>query len=217
MDQMSARMVFLNAQDYLSQAGYNPTQISAAKLTQSYLRFEQPLSTSTTLINFPVLINQGVTPRPTEKRLNLQDAFIVSSLGLYITKAASATDTAFELKTYNNPITFPTGATPLNTLYNSFLQITINSDVVSPAIDVERFRIAPQTQLTGATNSPIDEFEGGGVRSNMYAIEPNVVFIGQKNTQLVLSMPAALSAIDANSYVVIIARGILAQNVTVVS
>lgn len=219
MDQLGARMVLENAKEYLANSGYDQDEINAAVLSQSYLRLEQPLTASTTLINFPVLINQqgSGTVRPTEKRLQLQDAFLASSISVYLTLAASATDTQFELKTYNSPVTFSTSATGLNGFYNGFIQITVNNNVISPAIDVERFRIAPQTQLTGAANPPMDQFSGAGTYSNSYPLEPNLIMIGQKNSQVNVVLPAAISTAVANTYIVIILRGVLAQNVTVVS
>jgi hypothetical protein len=221
--QVGARMVLENAKDALRKAGYTDAAIAKAVLSQGFLRLEQPLTTTSTAFNFPVLVNatnSGNAVRPTEKRLALQDAFFCSEIGVYIAKAASAADVSFSLTTYPNSVTFATGGAapaPLNAFYNGQLQIAVNNEVIVPGMDIMRFKRVPQTQLTAATNSPIDEFDGANDLSNQFALEPNVVMIGQKNSQIVINLPGNISAVDANTYAVVIFRGVLAQNVTVLS
>lgn len=211
--QGGARLVYKNAQDALIKAGVNPAN---AVLSQSYLRFENTLSTTKTSYDFGVLNNQSVNGQqqtPTESRLALQDAFYISEIAIYIAKTASATDSAFKLSSYPNSVTFPTGATSLYTLYNGQLTLTVNNRQIVPTSDLTKFLQIPQTQLTGATNSPIDQFDGswGSV------VEPNLVLIGSKNSLFNITIPSAFATLDANTRVVILVRGILAQNVTVVS
>lgn len=218
--QVGARMVYENAKAALKAGGLTDTDIANAILSQSYLRFEQPLNNTATQFTFPILNNQttsGQSIRATEKRLNLQDAFYVSEIAVYLTKAASASDSAFVLKTYPSPVTFATGAASLGAFYNGLLQIAVNNKVIVTGMDLTRFLQVPQTQLTGATNSPIDEFDGANDRSSFYALEPNIVLNGQKNSQVVITLPSNIATIDANTYAVIVVRGVLAQNVTVVS
>lgn len=205
----------------------NPTtaQIQAAQneadnavLSQSYLRLEQPLVASQNLVKFPLLINAaGAAPvRTTEVRLNQQDAFFCSSIGIYIAVATSATVTNFALQTYPNPVTFATGGAlpaPLNTFYNGFLKITINKSVIVPNYPMTNFYQIPQTQLTAATNSPNTEIDF----SIVSLWEPTINFIGTKQSDLTIEMPTNLTAVDANTYAVIILQGVLAQNVTLMS
>jgi hypothetical protein len=218
--QIGNSMVYENAKMKMAEAGYTQAEIAKAILSQGYLRLEQPLSISSTQFTFPILVNASNTSggvRPTEKRLALQDAFFVSELSVYIAKAASATDVAFSLETYPNSVIWATGATALNAFYNGQLQVSINSEVVVPGMDLIRFKLVPQTQLTAATNSPIDQFDGVNDRSNTFAVEPNLIMNGQKNSQIVITLPGNITALDANTYAVIIMRGVLAQNVTVLS
>jgi hypothetical protein len=218
--QIGARMVLENAKAALSHGGLDAQAIQDAILSQSFLRFEQPLNNSSTNFTFPILNNQtsgGIAQRPTEKRLNLQDAFYCSEIAVYLAKATSATDVSFQLETYPNSVIFTTGATALGAFYNGQLQIAVNNRTIVPGMDIMRFKQVPQTQLTAATNSPIDEFDAVNERSAMFALEPNIVLIGQKNSQLVITLPGNISTIDNFTYAVIIVRGVLAQNVTVVS
>lgn len=213
--QVGARLVFKNAQEALVRAGVNP---QSAILSQSFLRFENTLSTTKTSYDFGVLNNQtisGQAQTPTEQRLNLQDAFYISELMIYIAKASSTTDAAFKLSTYPSPTVFTTSgaAAALYTLYNGVLSLTVNNRQIVPAQDMQRFLETPQTQATGAANSPIDQFDG----SFSTVVEPNLVLIGSKNSLFNITIPSAFAALDANTRVVILARGVLAQNVTVVS
>jgi hypothetical protein len=213
--QVGARLVFKNAQEALVKAGVNP---NSAILSQSYLRFENTLSTTKTSYDFGVLNNQtisGQSQTPTEQRLNLQDAFYISEMMVYIAKASSATDASFKLSTYPSPTVFTTSgaAAALYTLYNGVLSLTVNNRQIVPASDMQKFLETPQTQATAATNSPIDQFDG----SFATVVEPNLVLIGSKNSLFNITIPSAFAALDANTRVVILVRGVLAQNVTVVS
>jgi hypothetical protein len=213
--QGGARLVYKNAQEALMKAGVNPAN---AILSQGYLRFENTLSTTKTSYDFGVLNNQSINGQvqtPTEVRLNLQDAFYISEIAVYIAKAASATDSAFKLSSYPSPTVFTTSgaAAALYTLYNGQLSLTVNNRQIVPTSDLTKFLQVPQTQATGATNSPIDQFDGSWAT----VVEPNLVLIGSKNSLLNITIPSAFAALDANTRVVILVRGILAQNVTVVS
>ena len=213
--QGGARLVYKNASEALMKAGVNP---ASAVLSQGYLRFENTLSTTKTSYDFGVLNNQSINGQvqtPTEVRLNLQDAFYISEICVYIAKAASATDSAFKLSSYPSPTVFTTSgaAAALYTLYNGQLSLTVNNRQIVPTSDLTKFLQVPQTQATAATNSPIDQFDGSWAT----VVEPNLVLIGSKNSLLNITIPSAFAALDANTRVVILVRGILAQNVTVVS
>ena len=211
--QGGARLVYKNAQDALVRAGVNP---QSAVLSQSYLRFENTLSTTKTSYDFGVLNNQsisGSTQYATEQRLNLQDAFYISELMLYIGKASSTTDSSYKLSTYPSTTVFTTGASSLFTLYNGVLSLTVNNRQIVPASDITKFLQVPQTQATAATNSPVDQFDGAWAN----VVEPNLVLIGSKNSLFNITIPSAFTTLDANTRVVILCRGVLAQNVTVVS
>lgn len=211
--QGGARLVYKNTRDALAAAGVN---VANTVLSQSYLRFENTLSTTKTSYDFGVLNNQtlgGSAQFPTEQRLNLQDAFYISEIMVYVGKASSTTDASYKLSTYPSPQIFTTGATSLYTLYNGVLSLTVNNRQIVPVSDLTKYLQVPQTQATGAANSPIDQFDGQWAT----VVEPNLVLIGSKNSLINITIPSAFSTLDSNTRVVIICRGILAQNVTVVS
>lgn len=213
MNTQAARQVYENAQRALMSA-FPGQDIRKFKCTQSFLRLELALSTSQTNYQFQILNQTTGSQFNTEQRLNLQDSFVVSQMGIFIGKPSGTTDTTFELDTYCDTVKY-TNAVAMNAIYNSQLQITVNNDVIVPAWDVAKHFYRPQTQTTGAANSPLNQKRLA--EDGFYAIEPNITAIGSKNTVIQVNLKAALSAIDANSRLIVYLRGILAQNSTVVS
>jgi hypothetical protein len=214
MNPQGKRMAFNNARNAIKRSGQSAAH---AVLSQSYLRLEVPLTTTQTQYTFDVLVNENLNPNNiTQQKLNLQDAFYASEIGLYVATAASAvvSETNVKLYSYPNPQIFTTAnaAASLYTLYNGFIQLTINQRTIVPNWDNERHLFVPQTQQTAAATPPIDQFEAG--HQGMYPAEPAWVLSGGKKNVLQVVMPAALTAIQANSRLVLILRGVLAQNVT---
>lgn len=181
-----------------------------AVLSQSYLRLEQLITAGTTLIKFPILVNQP-GQRATEVRLNQQDAFFVNNIQFYIALASSATANTFAPMTYPNPVTFA-ASVQLYQLYNGFLKITINKSVIVPNYPMTNFLQIPQTQLTAATNSPLTQFDP----SVTSLWEPTINMIGTKQSDITIEVPSIITP-DAFTYGIFILQGVLAQNVTVMS
>lgn len=207
------RVIFENAKITLRENGVDP---DTAVLTQSYLRLEQPLSTTQTNVLFPILINQqagGVAQTVTERRLQLQDSFVVSDIAVYTwVSAGSPAITHFQ----SYPSFFVQGANagPLQALYHSYLTLSVNNQVIVPYWDVWRSYYIGQTQNLAAiaAASPDDMLDA---KDNVfYPTEPNWILIGSKNNVLTLVMPNAPATITANTKIVIFMRGVLAQNST---
>ena len=223
MSQVNARLVYRTARKAMENAGVNPAQ---AILSQSYLRLETIASTSKTNYQFGVLVNdapQGSTQRACEVRLNLQDAFYVASVQVFTALASSATATDFAFDTYPNARKYSTAGavTALYNLYNGYLSLTVNNRIITPNWDLFRHLEINQTQQTGVTPATgntvtYDEMNGN---STAFACEPNWVLIGSKNNVLQFNLPSAIGTLQAGSTTVlaVILRGVLAQNVTVVS
>lgn len=188
------------------------------KLTQSYLRLEQPITATSTQINFPILNNVqtgGGVQFNTEVRLNQQDSFLPSSIGIYVALPSGATDSAFKIYSYLNPFIF-SNAAAMVALYNGSLKLTVNNVVYTPKWDLWKHWDSNQTQQTAAAASgfPVDEFHGS--IDGKVPMQPYVALIGSKNNELVLNLPNAPSAVNANSRIIVWFEGFLAQNSTVV-
>ena len=198
----------------------NPTfNLGNYKVTQSYLRMEVAAAAGPTQYQFKPLINEG-TPFNTENRLNLQDSFVISEIGLFIGKAASATDSKFIPQTYPNPKVFPTGAPDLLAMYAGKLSIQVNNDILIPSWDAFRHYLVPQTQgdIAAAVPPPSATVNQQDASSDgFYPCEPNIILVGSKNNQIFLNMAEGFTTLDANTRLILITRGHLIQNSTVVS
>jgi len=216
--QHSARLVFDNARNLINNAGIS---VGQAVLSQSYIRSEVAMSTSTTSYSIPILVNStgANTNFATNRLLQLQDAFVVASIGIFVAAPAASTTTAFPLFTYPNAVTFSTAgaATALYNLYNGSMSVTVNNRQIMPAWDLYRHLYVPQFQQgssSSATNGGIDQNDA--TEYGYYPVEPNIVLVGSKNNVINLELPSAISTLQASTAprIVVIMRGILAQNST---
>jgi len=215
--QMGQRMVFENAKALVRGLGYSVDQ---AVLTQSYLRSEVALSTSIANYHLPVLVNdtQNGAVRVNEKRLNLQDIFVTSEISVLIGIGAG-TSTKAKLYTYPNQSDFTsTSDDDLWSIYNGSLNLAINNQQVLPAWDVYRHFFVPQTQggvgITAQTIFPVDQNNASD--DSFYPVEPGIVMNGAANINFQLTANGAPATITTNSFICVIQRGILLQNVTTV-
>jgi hypothetical protein len=108
-------------------------------------------------------------------------------------------------------------ADALYNLYNGSMSVVVNNRQIIPSWDLYRHLFVPQFQQgtsSSATNGGIDENDAA--EFGYYPAEPNIVFVGSKNNQISLNLPSAISTLQASTAprIVVIFRGILAQNVT---
>jgi hypothetical protein len=223
--QLGQRLAFQNASNAVKRAGQSPAN---AVLSQSFLRLETGLVAGNTQYKFDVLVNENTqtTNFNTQLKLNLQDSFIVSQIGIFVASPASATDASYRLLTYPNKTVFGANATALNTIYNGYMQLTINQRTIVPNWDLYKHLDVPTTQqntVTGgyaaAAISPavLADDQNNGDDFGFYPCEPNLVLVGSKKNELTITLPAGLATVNANSRLVVVFRGILAQNTTSVN
>lgn len=219
----NARLSYKVAKDALIKANINPTE---AKLTQSYLRFEAILTTSNTGYQFGVLVNQpspGATTGGTfntERKLNLQDAFVCDQIGVFLGVSASTSDSsAMKLASYPDPNIITTTSAPAAAygLYSGWLSLNVDQKNIAPYWDVQRHLVIPNTNVGGTTTAAtgFNQSELNGQTQGFAPVEPTWIFNGQQNIQFSLNLPAAIGTVQASSLgrVVVILRGHLAQNV----
>ena len=220
-NQGASRMVFENAKSLAQTLGYDLRQ---SVCTQSYIRSEVAMSTSTASYHLPILVNdtQNGSTRVNENRLNLQDVFFCSEIFIGWTVA---TATAVNGKVYTYPSITGAGATAtataLQTLYNGKMSIQVNNQNILPGWDVNRHFFAPRTQentnftaasLSGSSQYAIDQVDLS--EDAFVAVEPSWVLNGASNINATIQLPGAISAIPTNGAIVAIFRGILLQNVS---
>lgn len=216
-NQIGARLAYDSAKKMIESAGFSMDQ---AVLSQSVLRTEVAMTTTNTSYHVPVLINdtQNGATFNTEVRLNLQDAFVVSAMGIYVAAPTASNSTNFPLLTYPNAQVFTTvnAATSLYSFYNGNLSVVVNNRQIVPVYDLGRHLKVQRTQQASSTgtNTGIDSFDAS--QDGIYPIEPNWVFVGSKNTNITVNLPSALTAIQAAAAPRFVFKfyGTLAQNVT---
>jgi len=197
--------------------------VNSLKLSQSEVRLEVELNSANNLFTFAVNPQQANTTNikfPTEKRLELQDSLVANEYGIYVCNPASREDVEFELSTYANELAFSAAqAAAINgTFYaNGNFQVRCNNDVVAPYRGLLNHLYKPQTQQTAAlaAGSPADQIRGA--EDGMITMEPNLLLIGSKNYQPQIVLPGALATVATFTRAVIIFRGVLAQNSTIVN
>lgn len=219
---IGARMDFENAQMALIRAnpGVPNFDVNAYKITQSFLRLEATAVVGQTQYNFLPLINQAPI-LGSEQRLNLQDSFVISQIGFFLGLAASSADTEFIPQSYPDPLLFPLGAADLRRVYNGgSVNITVNNNVLVPNWDLTRHYMVPETQSDIAAGAPPPSARLNQIdlaTDGFYPMEPNIILVGAKNNQITVNLKEGLPAVDANTRLILILRGMLVQNSTVVS
>lgn len=220
MNSIAAREDFKNAVMVFESAFRNvPNVVDEFRLTQSTLRLEQPIVANQNAYAFPIMNNQqsqwgGIFN--TELRLRMQDTFVPTHVGMFLALPTSAQDAAYRLATFPNPFIF-TNAVQYQALYNGQLTISVNNSQMLYSWDLQRHYVANQTQQTAAAGagSPIDQ--ANLADDGFYPLQPYVLFGGAQNVDLQIRLAVAPSAVDANSRIIVMFRGVLAQNSTPVS
>lgn len=198
------------------------------RLTQSTLILSKPLSASQTTYSFDVLETQNSTLVGTETRLNMNDEFIITSLGIYIqatvSNVAGTANYGTKWFTYA-PSQGDASVGTLNPIYNGNLQIAVNNVVYLDKFDTGKSLFIPRTQDTSFTTPNASTL--GSVnyaKDGMVAIEPTLVLSGAKKNNIVINLasaaaPAALTItnnIGTTVYtfnrIAVIMRGLNAQN-----
>jgi hypothetical protein len=224
-----AKKLFFKAfRDKFGSPGMSGDQRCAAwvenlKLSQSEIRIEVQLNAANNIFTFGLTPNQANSNNvqfPTERRLQLQDSLVVQEYGIFVGNPGSQADVEWNLRTYGNTQDFAAAAAAAldGTFYShGWYLLKCNNDVIMPYRGLFNHWYKPQTQQTAALGaaSPGDQIRGA--EDGMITTEPNVVLIGSKNYQPQIELPGALAAADAFERAIIIYRGILAQNSTVVS
>lgn len=215
---LGQREIFDNAKVLLQSNGFNA---EAAKLTQSVIRSEVAMTTGSTRLHLPILVNdqQNGNAFNTEKRLQLQDVFIVSAMVLAVAKPASATDGGFDLFTYSNLTVFSTANTAASirgAYANGNISVSVNNDQVVPYLPTNWFYRAPETQQganVGYTTSGVNLLDSrDGSQDGIIQIEPNLIWSGSSQIDVNFNLPSAMAAVETNSRFVLLSYGVLAQN-----
>ena len=201
------------------------------RLTQSSLFLTKDINSQTGTYNFDVLETQTQTLQPDEIRLNINDEFIITSLGMYLVAEVSYQPLEQPIKTATKLLTYAPFENKANVIgvqdfYAGQLQISVNNIVYLDKYDVRKHEFVPRTQFAnfltpnGAT-LPSNDYS----KNAMFPMEPLLTLSGAKKNQITLTLPKAISAQswsfgtdDGTSVIVditrvgILMRGLNAQN-----
>ena len=134
--------------ELVAQQGQGKTFGKNTIITESFLRFEVPL-TSSQVFAFNVQENQGLQTTSTERRLKSSDAFIVNKWGLFLKKTtATVSNGQAKLFTYPEPTVFSgvDEAANLEEIYNGSFTVKIDQTTWFDAIDNLRFKRVTEAQ-----------------------------------------------------------------------
>lgn len=206
-----------------------------ARLTQSALVLIQDISSTKTVYNFPVLENDNATGiKPQEIRLNQNDSFIGTSLGVYLLARQIASR---EPVTYSGDYIYLTH-TPYNqneatlfcqALYDGYLRVSINNINFVDKYDLRKHEKVQKTQFqnVGAVNKTGASFSNTDLNDDgVYSIAPMITLEGSKKNQLDVVLPYAMTSgaqfsVTDNAgnktfygitSIALVWRGLLAQN-----
>jgi len=178
--------------------------------TPGYLRLEVSLTGTTNLVAFQVRDAQGGNQHVTERRLKVSDSFTVMAGAFYIGKAAAVASVvsnaqygAMSLHTFPNPLVFTggTAAADLQSLYNGYLSVRVDSTVFIDSMPMLNFyRVATSQQGVGpAVIIQRDEWP-----LSMYGQRdwtPTIELNGLANTEININLPTSVNlAAGANTY-----------------
>jgi hypothetical protein len=172
------------------------------RLTQSSLFLRKAIDPTKTVYNFDVLENQTQTLQADEIRLNINDEFITTQMGLYLTgsiKKEDGTLLSGGVRLFTNVLEQQNIVQAGNLLpfYDGDLKIAVNNIVYMEKWDTRKHYNATRTQI--GSNSSATTIVNASWDSNtfakdgMYAVEPMITLSGAKKNDITLRLPSAIS------------------------
>lgn len=196
-------------------------------ISNSELRLETVLTTQSA-VRFFVPANQG-TVLASEIRLNLNDAFVITHIGLFVAKVAAASPTTNQVvnkKLYANPNPFvfdgAAGDVNIAGIYNSSFSFTVNKKTYIPNLHTRsflRYGDAQEGSQTGVMTGPAYSRQANDSLPNGYFGYWDVdemLITGTQDIQPVITLPtgytASFTETNEVNYAVLLLKGYLLQN-----
>lgn len=208
------------------------SQLNSVIITYGFLRFETALTGSPTNFSFNTIENQGNT-FVTEKRLSINDEFVVMDQGFYLTKVGTTTAPTDAERVIGQLHTFPNStifsaaneAANLQIIYNSSLSITIQSKVYiqqNTLLDYYRvgeaqqgIQLSQQAAAVG-TNGAYLRSAWNQTRFGALEVTPSYKLSGASKNDINIDTPgnvgALLTGTNSQNVLVMMVWGFLKQN-----
>lgn len=180
---------------------YNNIGKSNVRLTQSSLFITKDIDPTKSNYEFDVLENQTQTLQPDEIRLNINDEFIVTHLGVYLYGTWTASDAegvklgqGTQLLTYA-PIELNGNAIVTKNLYAGQLKIAVNNIVYLEKWDTRKCELVTRTQFatelagTAQSTMPSNDFS----QDALIPFEPMLTLSGAKKNDISIRLPQSIS------------------------
>jgi hypothetical protein len=171
------------------------------RLTQSSLFLRKAIDPTKTVYNFDVLENQTQTLQADEIRLNINDEFITTQMGLYLTGQVIKEDGTLYggVRLFTNVLEQQNIIQASNILpfYDGDLKIAVNNIVYLEKWDTRKHYSATRTQIgssSSATTIVNASWDSNTfAKDGMYAVEPMLTLSGAKKNDITLRLPTAIS------------------------
>ena len=178
-------------------AKYKSIGKGAVRLTQSSLYLTLPINATQTIYNFEILESQTANLTADQIRLNINDEFICTTLGIYAEGELTIAGVGTGIKrlfTYA-PVENVATARLFENLYSGSLQISVNNIVFLDKFDTRKHEFIPQTQFGSFTAGTQNATQSNGQYSKvgMFPIEPSLTLSGSKKNQVQLQLPTAIA------------------------
>lgn len=190
-------------------------------ITESFLRFETPL-TSSQSVTFNVLAGMGANQQSTEHRLKTPDSFIITEMSLMIRKTTSTITAAqSKLFTYPEATVFSKAgeSQALENVYNGFMTVKIDQTTWIDSLDLSRFRRVGLAQqgLAVSANATANIQLQSEQSNNSWGYDcltPSIKLDGGSNNDITLNLPESIDMTGVSgttNFAVLVVRGFLVQ------
>jgi hypothetical protein len=208
---------------------YQGVKKGNVRLTQSDLVLIRAIDPTTTNYRFPVLENEAAIVYPDEVRLNINDEFSITHLGIYfgvaITEEEKPGDVPVQYQTHV-PVNLESKGKILKGLFNGYLKVDVNNVNYVDKWNIKKHEMITETQFCDETpgvypaTQPNNDLKADGI----FPVTPNIVLSGAKKNDVQIFLPRSISpftftwqtktnGVKLNfNYIVVHLRGFLAQN-----
>ena len=187
----------------LIKSKYDKIGKSNVRLTQSSLFITKNIDPTKSNYEFDVLENQTQTIQPDEIRLNINDEFIVTHLGVYLYGTWTAQTKAEppvllgggnQLLTYT-PLELDGKTIVSKDLYSGQLKIAVNNIVYLEKWDTRKHEVVPRTQFAGenALTNVATMASNNYHEDAMIAFSPLLTLSGAKKNDISIRLPQSIA------------------------
>jgi len=187
----------------LIKSKYDKIGKSNVRLTQSSLFITKDIDPTKSNYDFDVLENQTQTLQPDEIRLNINDEFIVTHLGVYLYGTWTIGETRLPFTTGNQlltyaPLELDSTSISVKNLYSGQLKIAVNNIVYLEKWDTRKHEKVTRTQFVSEVDS-VNGVASATMPSNcfeddaMIAFEPMLTLSGAKKNDISIRLPQSIS------------------------